>query len=144
MAELDQGYTETEAIQFVEIFDSLANKANAVSSQLESILKSPYNNKKDIYNATKPAITNAENTFSNFANKVEKDSPEIDPCVSAGFYLNQIMWDINMAKDAENRLESINIVDLKQFLDEFRYDVARFAQFADWCSYKNKMNYKIY
>jgi len=144
MADGRSGFDYKDAEKFVEIFDINSNKAHEISEQFSSVLSTPYNNKRDLYIAAKSVAINAENTFSNIANGIENDSKSIDPCVSAGFYLNQIMWDINMAKDAEDRLENIDIIDLKQFFADFKYDLDRFARFAGECSYKNKDNYDLY
>ena len=144
MADKESSFDYHDAEKFVEIFDINSNKAHEISEQLGSILRSSYNNKKELYIAAKSVAINAENSFSDIADKIESDSKSIDPCVSAGFYLNQIMWDINMAKDAEDRLENIDIVDLKQFFADFKYDLDRFARFAGECSYKTKDVYHLY
>jgi len=136
-------FSHDEADVFTSLFDDNVRKAQAVRNNIDNVFETTRTDKKDLYSAMKPIIIDTENYFSNVANDIEKDNHTIDPCVSAGFYLNQIMWDINMAKDMEDRLGNINIYDFKEFFNEFKYDLDRFAKHAERCSLKDKHEYRL-
>ena len=142
----DNSFTSDDAVEFYNIFNVNSKKASEIAKQIDSVLMSPYKNKKDLYIAAKAAAINAENTFRNTADKIDDEYRPItlDPCVSAGFYLNQIMWDIDMAKDAENRLDNIDIVDLKNFFIDFKFDLEHFSKYAGKCSSKIASDYQLY
>jgi len=142
----DKDFTSGDAVEFYNIFDVNSKKASEIVKQIDSVLMTSYKNKKDFYIAAKAAAINAENTFRNTADKIDDEYKPItlDPCVSAGFYLNQIMWDIDLAKDAENRLDNIDIVDLKNFFIDFKYDLDRFSKYAGNCSLKIAMDEHLF
>jgi hypothetical protein len=141
--ENEEIFSYDEADTFTALFDINVREAQTIRNSIENVFETTHTDQKGLYSAIKPIITNAEEYFSNVANDIEKDSRVIDPCVSAGFYLNEIMWDISMAKDMEKRLGDINIYDFKEFFNEFKYNLDRFAKHAERCSLKNKHEYGL-
>jgi hypothetical protein len=141
MADEQKVFSDDDAKGFVQILDITQTFAQQISDRLMGI--ESYTDLKAYYNAGKSLAIKAENDLGNAAEQIENDSTYVDPCFSAGFYLNQIMWDINIVKNAENKLENIGSNELSNFFSDFRYDLHRYARFAGECMYNIKKKYNL-